>query len=501
MTELLNQLDKKNLPELPRGWVWTRLSEVVDIRNGFAFKSSDYRDSGALLVRQSNLGHSKVNIDNAAYLPEAYLGKYPEFTVTKGAVLIGMSGSIGKLCLYNLDTAALQNQRTGLLEFFEPDMKPYVWYYLNTLERSLTTMARGVGVQNISAAQIKSYPISIPPLPEQHRIVAKIEELFTRLDAGVEALKKIKAQLKRYRQAVLKYAFEGRLTKEWRQAHKDEIEPASIFLERIKQERHKTAKAKYKELPPLDTADLSDLPEGWVWAKVGEIGLVETGNTPSKSQAAYYGRDYNFYKPTDLNAGYYTRESEDGLSSEGIKKARLLPERSILITCIGATIGKTGFIRQRGASNQQINAIIPDRNMLPEFLYFICISPQFQNGILSNASATTLPILSKRKFEVLELPLCPILEQHQAVEEIERRFSVADQIERTVDHSLKQAERLRHSILRRAFEGKLVPQDPNDEPAEKLLERIRQERARQQAEPKPAKSSRNKSNTKQMRLV
>ena len=100
---------------------------------------------------------------------------------------------------------------------------------------------------------------------------------------------------------------------------------------------------------------------------------------------------------------------------------------------------------------------------------------------------------------VFSLP--PLPEQHRIVEEIERRFSVADEIEKTLDHSLKQAERLRQSILKRAFEGKLVPQDSNDEPAEKLLERIRQERARQQAERKPAKSSRNKSNTKQMRLV
>ena len=101
----------------------------------------------------------------------------------------------------------------------------------------------------------------------------------------------------------------------------------------------------------------------------------------------------------------------------------------------------------------------------------------------------------------VNIPIAPLVEQRQIVEEIERRFSVADQIEKNVDQSLKQAERLRHSILKRAFEGKLVPQDPNDEPAEKLLERIRQGRARQQAERKPAKCSRNKSNTKQMRLV
>ena len=469
------------LTNVPTGWVRTSFGAVVELEYGKGLRR-DARDvTGSVPVYGSNgiVGYHSVPLTTAS------------------SIIVGRKGAIGAVHLatvpcWPIDTTYYVFSPNGI------DIS-FLYYLLGNC--NLGSLDKSTAIPGLNRDDVYRMSILFPPLPEQHRIVAKIEELFTRLDAGVEALKKIKSQLRRYRQAVLKHAFEGKLTAVWRQAHNNELKPASVLLERIKQERLKRAKGKYKELSPLDTADLSDLPEGWVWARVGEIGLVETGNTPSKSQAAYYGRDYNFYKPTDLNAGYYTRESEDGLSSEGIKKARLLPERSILITCIGATIGKTGFIRQRGASNQQINAIIPDRNMLPEFLYFICISPQFQNGILSNASATTLPILSKRKFEVLELPLCPILEQHQAVEEIERRFSVADQIERTVDHSLKQAERLRHSILKRAFEGKLVPQDPNDEPAEKLLERIRQGRARQQAERKPAKSSRSKSNTKQMRLV
>ena len=118
---------------------------------------------------------------------------------------------------------------------------------------------------------MRQIPIPLSPLPEQHRIVAKIEELFTRLDAGVEALKKIKAQLKRYRQAVLKYAFEGKLTQEWREANKGKIEPASVLLERIKEERKKEGKGKLKELPPIDTSDLPELPEGWVWTTVGDL--------------------------------------------------------------------------------------------------------------------------------------------------------------------------------------------------------------------------------------
>lgn len=366
----------------------------------------------------------------------------------------------------------------------------------------MNTLGSGSTFKEISKPKIHNLTISLPPLPEQHRIVAKIEELFTRLDAGVSSLKKAKAQLKRYRQAVLKSAMEGRLTEEWREAHKDKMESASVLLERIKEERKKNAKGKYKELPP--TEDLPGLPEGWVWTRVGEIGEVITGTTPSKSKKEYYDNSFPFFKPTDLNDGYYVRKSEDGLSKKGIEKARILPAKSILVTCIGATIGKTGFIRTEGASNQQINAIIPQKRILPEFIYFISISPQFQKSIVDNASATTLPILNKSKFEILSIPLLPLPEQQKIVEEIERRLSVADEVEKIVEQSLKQSERLRQSILKKAFEGKLVPQDPADEPASLLLKRIKEEKAKREAGKKPKskrKRKRSKEEYEQKRLI
>jgi len=248
------------------------------------------------------------------------------------------------------------------------------------------------------------------------------------------------------------------------------------LLERIKEERKKKLGSKYKELPPLDTSELPDLPEGWTWARVFDLGDVETGRTPSKAKLEFYGKDFPFFKPTDLNAGYNTRESQDGLSKLGIQQARFLPAGSVLVTCIGATIGKTGLIRRAGASNQQINAIIPAKGISSEYLYYVCVSPDFQKRILSSASATTLPILNKNKFEQLILPIPSTSEQQLIVSEIERRFSVADEVEKVVEQSLKQAERLRQSILKRAFEGKLVPQDPTDPPPIQLLEEIRKQK-------------------------
>lgn len=274
---------------------------------------------------------------------------------------------------------------------------------------------------------------------------------------------------------------EGKLTEEWREANKVKVEPAAVLLERIKrkQEKGEARKGKTKSQPTVDKSELPDLPEGWEWTMVGDVGKVITGRTPSKSRTEYYDSTYPFFKPTDLHAGYYVKTAEDHLSKKGIQEARLLSAKSILVTCIGATIGKTGFLRVEGASNQQINAIMSHKGLLPEFIYFVCISPQFQKSIIENASATTLPILNKSKFEILPLPLASFAEQEQIVSEVERRLSAADEVEKTVDAGLKQAERLRQSILKRAFEGKLVPQDPSDEPAERLLERIRREKGNQ----------------------
>ena len=152
-------------------------------------------------------------------------------------------------------------------------------------------------------------------------------------------------------------------------------------------------------------------------------------------------------------------------------------KNKILVTCIGATIGKTGFIRKAGASNQQINTIIADEKLSSEFLYYSCLSPFLQKQILSKASATTLPILNKSKFEELVIGLPPLKEQEKIVSIVEMLISTIENSESMIESELKRSQSLRQSILKHAFEGKLVLQDPNDEPASVLLERIKAEKA------------------------
>ncbi len=224
----------------------------------------------------------------------------------------------------------------------------------------------------------------------------------------------------------------------------------------------------------------SNLPLGWELVKVEDIGEVITGGTPSKSNIAYYGNHVPFYKPTDLEAGFHTNEAHDNLSVDGAKKARLLPEKSILITCIGATIGKTGFIRKAGASNQQINSIIPHKPVVPEFIYYACVAPEFQKSIIQNASATTLPILNKSRFSKLTLPLPPLAEQQRIVAQLDALMGKVQSARERLEKIPSILKRFRQAVLAAAVSGRLTAdwreQNPRVESVDVLLDKVKQHR-------------------------
>ena len=281
---------------------------------------------------------------------------------------------------------------------------------------------------------------------------------------------------KKLRQKILDLAIHGKLVPQ-----DPNDEPASVLLERIKAEKERLIKegkikrskksAKTSDTPHYENVPF-EVPSGWVWTIVEEVGEVITGSTPSKDIAEYYGGDIPFYKPTDLDLGINTNSASDTLTIEGYNLSRKLPVESILVTCIGATIGKTGLISTEGACNQQINAIIPSSLITSTFLYYSCISEYFQKEIRNHASATTLPILNKNNFTKLLIPLPPLSEQQRIVKEIERWFALIEQIEQSKADLQTIIKQTKSKILDLAIHGKLVPQDLNDESAIELLKRI-----------------------------
>jgi len=462
--------------ELPEGWIWTKVGDIYDIVGGGtpSTKNSDYWEGSTPWITSADI-HGIMDIRPRKYINGNSINNSATNLVPAGSIIVVTRVGLGKVGLANTELCFSQDSQ-ALVNTSDLIFTKYILYYLEKAVQIFKYKNRGTTIAGVTKKQLYELELPLPPLAEQQRIVDKLEELFTNLDKGIEYLKTALTELKLTRQSVLKYSMEGKLTEKWREENKDKIEPASVLLDNIKEERKK--EGKYKEVPTIDTSEMSKLPEGWEWVRVFSIGNVITGNTPRKSELGYYGNDCPFYKPGDLNKGYYVKSSEESISKEGIKYVRLLPEKSVLVTCIGATIGKTGFIRVEGCSNQQINSILPNANIVPEFIYFNCISPQFQNNIVSNSSSTTLPILNKSKFELLPLPIPPKLEQHKIVEVIENYYSILDNMEKSISESLNQTSGTRQSILKKAFEGRLVPQDPNDESASILLEKIKAEKTK-----------------------
>ncbi len=480
---------KNNLSELPKGWVWTKVADIGEVVTGTTpsksrneyygkdfpfYKPTDLNDG--YYARKSEDGLSKKGIEKARLLPAKSI------LVTCIGVTIGKTGFIR--------TAGASNQQINAIIPDKDIMSEFVYLMCISpkFQKSIIDNASATTLPILNKSKFEILSIPLPPLPEQHRIVAKIEELFTKLDAGIEALKKVKAQLKRYRQAVLKYAFEGKLTEEWRDKHKNELEPASVILERIKEERKKNAKklnvgATGRSPLPLDISDLPELPEGWVWTRIGEVSHVMGGKRLPKGHLySETPTSFPYIRVTDFENMTVNMKGLEYLKPETQKLiSRYTISKEDLYISIAGSIGKVGIIpEQLDGTNLTENAakITNINGFENKFLCYVLNSNFCQNQISKLIVSSNQPKLALFRIEQIIIPFPPLPEQHNLVEEIERRFSVADKIEKVVEQSLKQAERLRQSILKKAFEGELVPQDPNDEPTEKLLERIKLEKKR-----------------------
>ncbi|HEF8078126.1 TPA: restriction endonuclease subunit S [Campylobacter jejuni] len=196
---------------------------------------------------------------------------------------------------------------------------------------------------------------------------------------------------------------------------------------------------------------MTNLPQGWEVKTLSEIGEIVTGSTPSKSNLDFYGKDYPFFKPSDFEQGYFLENAGDNLSKLGFGKARQLPPKTILVVCIDS-LGKVALTKVIGSCNQQINAIIPHKNIISEYIYYYCISSKFQSILFSKAPQTTLAILNKTEFSKLEI-IYPkdIKEQERIVGILDFAFSKIDENIKKAKENLANIDELMQSALQKAF--------------------------------------------------
>lgn len=198
-----------------------------------------------------------------------------------------------------------------------------------------------------------------------------------------------------------------------------------------------------------------EVPENWAWVRLGAIAEIVTGGTPSKKHPEYYGGNFPFYKPSDLDQGRLTYDASEYLSEEGKKVSRIIPKNSTAVCCIGS-IGKCGYLMCEGTTNQQINSAIPKINSL--CLYYYLCTENFVQNLLSMASATTIAIVNKSKMESCAFPLPPLSEQQRIVERIEELFAKLDEAKERLQEVVDSFAVRKAAILHKAFTGKLTKQ-------------------------------------------
>lgn len=432
--------------EIPESWEWVRLKDIIVGTGAGKSPNCEKRpktESEWGVITTTAIQYCAFLPNENKVLPSTFVVN--EFQVVKDKDLLitraGPKNRTGIVCVVDKPYDRLiLSDKTVRIDYIRGYSNPFfLMYSLNNPSIHDVVMSATVGMAesqvNISQSSIQKIVIPFPPLAEQHRIVEKIEELLPKVEEygkAQEALDKLNEELpERLKKSILQEAIEGRLV-----PRDPNDEPASVLLDKIRKEKEKLVKdgkLKKKDLieTPITEDEIPfDIPESWEWVRINFLGEVITGGTPPKSELKYYGKDYPFFKPADLEQGINTISSTDSLSVEGYEHSRKLPKDSILVTCIGS-IGKTGLIRKEGTCNQQINAIVPDKQIIvPEYLYYSCISPFFQESMWDSSSSTTLAILNKNKFSQLLAPLPPLAEQHRIVAKIEEVFAEIDKLKK-----------------------------------------------------------------------
>ena len=418
--------------ELPSGWVEIDFADSCHkiSLSGIKVKEKEYKESG--LFPTVDQGQKLIG----GYFDDPFL----VVPMEPPYIIFGDHTKVKKFINFRFIAGGDGLKVLKAKEFFNPSL---LYYFMHVIKLPDKGYARHFQYLDKSK-------IPLPPLAEQHRIVAKIEELFSELDKGVENLRAAQQQLKVYRQAVLQWAFEGKLTEEWRKTD-------------------------------------------WQWSSLGDfaedIKIGPFGTMLHESDYVLHGipvinpkhiKNQRIH-PDPRNA--VAQAKADDLS------AYKLRENDVLLGRRGE-MGRTAYVTNKEAGwlcGTGSMIIRLRKNNLAKIYSMILSEKRVKDQLEHNSTGTTMNNLNEKIVKAVSVPVIPIPEQQQIVAEIESRLSVCDKLEETIAQSLLQAEALRQSILKKAFAGKLVPQDPSDEPAEKLLARIRAERAAATPVKKPSK--------------
>ena len=495
---------------LPPQWAEATLGEIAEIQGGIQKgkkRSSSLPLRDVPYLRVANVQRGYLDLDVVQSI-QATDDEISQLRLQVGDVLFNEGGDRDKLGRGWIWTGALsecihQNHvfRARIIDrILYPKL---LSWYGNTVGQQyfFDEGKQTTNLASLNSSKLKALPVLVPPQAEQIRIVEAIESYLSRLDDAMATLERVQRNLKRYRASVLKAAVEGRLVPteaELSRAEGREYEPASVLLERILVERRRhweeaelvkmkakgkvpksdKWKAKYVEPAAPDTSELPELPVGWCWATIDQISLLVTDGehlTPPRADEGIY-----LLSAKNVRDGHILLDAVDYISEETHDRLRGrldIQEGDVLLSCSGSVGRSCTVPKGLVLSLVRSVAVIRPVFQMGEYISSALRSPFLQSQIHKEKKQTAQANIFQGEIRRLVAPLPPLEEQFRLVEILNNKLSSAEHEERGIDIAKIRLRRLRQSILKWAFEGRLVDQDPNDEPAEVLLERIRAERA------------------------
>jgi type I restriction enzyme S subunit len=496
-------LDKST--ELPIGWEITKIGKFAEVIMGQSPPSDTYNNEKiGLPFFQGKAEFTDLHPAIKKWCSE------PNKIGLPNDILVSVRAPVGSVNIANVECCIGR----GLSAIRYIECNKFLFYFFKHIEKKLDEQGTGTTFRAISGEVLKNFPIYLPPVKEQHRIVAKIETLFSELDKGIESFKTAREQLKIYRQSLLKHAFSGKLTEQWRAENPDKLENAQALLQRIETERQQRYQQQLKNweandkqgskpkalktLPPLTTEELAELPEGWAWCRLGSTNVdVSDGPFGSNLKSSdYVDNGVRVIRLENIGALKFIEDKESYVTDA---KYELLKNHTVS----SGDIVFSSFITENvrvALVPQSITKAINKADCFCIRLYGETLSNGYTVMFLSirwvfkqleaQIHGVGRPRINTTQLKDLPVPVCNSEEQKVIIEKLESCLSEVDQLDQTITTALQQAEALRQSILKKAFSGQLVPQDPSDEPASVLLERIRLEKAALSVKPKSIKPKR-----------
>lgn len=487
------------------GWCNCLLDDVIiNMKNGSSAKQFNEK-VGFPITRIETIWNETIDLNRVKYIIENDADFIEKYSLKYGDILLSHINSdthLGKTAIFKNQCKILIHGINLLLLrpscIINADFLNYQFKFLRAQGKFIEVAQRAVNQSSINQRILKKFEIILPPLPEQRAIVSKIEQLFSELDNGIANLKLAQEQLKVYRQAVLKKAFEGELTKKWREQQTD-LPDSGDLLEQIRKEREEAAKVsgkKLKQVIPLTEAELmesSRLPKGWKWARLGEIiNNIQAGKSIKCEERPPKSNELGIVKVSSVSWGEFNENESKTCFNEGafnadyiIRENDFLFSRANTIELVGACVIVKSISKRLMLSDKILKIdFSKDHQTFYSLYYLRSVFGRKEIKSLATGNQESMRNIGQDRIKQMRIPICTPSEQQAIVQEIETRLSVCDKVEQDIKENLEKAEALRQSILKKAFEGKLlnereleyVRNAPDWEPAEVLLERIKAEK-------------------------